>query len=52
MRLMSVEPLGADNRRAAEQDKPQYDVGFAVAYSDEGEEVEDELVSASEEQAA
>jgi NAD-dependent dihydropyrimidine dehydrogenase PreA subunit len=41
MRLLSVKPLGVDNRRAAEQDKPQYDIGFAVAYSDEGEEADE-----------
>jgi NAD-dependent dihydropyrimidine dehydrogenase PreA subunit len=51
--LLQIQPLGLDKRRAAEDDRPQYDVGFAVAYSDEGEEVEDEPASAgSEEQAA
>lgn len=38
MRTMMVEPLGLDNRRAAAVDQPQYDIGFNVAYSDEGEE--------------
>jgi NAD-dependent dihydropyrimidine dehydrogenase PreA subunit len=38
MRNMAVEPLGLDNRRAVEPGLPQYAVGFAVAYSDEGEE--------------
>jgi NAD-dependent dihydropyrimidine dehydrogenase PreA subunit len=46
MRTMMVEPLGLDNRRAAEAGRPQYDIGFNVAYSDEGEEP-DEPVSAS-----
>jgi NAD-dependent dihydropyrimidine dehydrogenase PreA subunit len=49
---LAVAPLGLDQRRAAEQDRPQYDVGFEVAYSDEGEQVEDEPVSGGEEQAA
>jgi NAD-dependent dihydropyrimidine dehydrogenase PreA subunit len=49
---LAVTPLGLDKRRAAQPDKPQYDVGFEVAYSDEGEEVEDEPVSAGEERAA
>lgn len=38
MRGMSVEPLGLGNRRAADAGQPQYNVGFSVAYSDEGEE--------------
>jgi NAD-dependent dihydropyrimidine dehydrogenase PreA subunit len=38
MRTLSVEPLGLDHRRAAEDGQPQYDIGFNVAYSDEGEE--------------
>jgi NAD-dependent dihydropyrimidine dehydrogenase PreA subunit len=38
MRTLMAEPLGLDNRRAAEAGRPQYDVGFSVAYSDEGEE--------------
>jgi NAD-dependent dihydropyrimidine dehydrogenase PreA subunit len=38
MRTMMVEPLGLDGRRAAEDGRPQYDIGFSVAYSDEGEE--------------
>ncbi|MBO0767259.1 MAG: ferredoxin family protein [Solirubrobacterales bacterium] len=42
MRMLSVPPLGAEHRRAAEGH--QYDIGFSVAYSDEGEEVEEEPV--------
>jgi NAD-dependent dihydropyrimidine dehydrogenase PreA subunit len=38
MRTMMAEPLGLDHRRAAEAGRPQYDIGFSVAYSDEGEE--------------
>jgi NAD-dependent dihydropyrimidine dehydrogenase PreA subunit len=37
-RTLAAEPLGLDHRRAAEAGQPQYDVGFSVAYSDEGEE--------------
>jgi NAD-dependent dihydropyrimidine dehydrogenase PreA subunit len=47
---LSVTPLGLERRRAAEG--AQYDIGFAVAYSDEGEEVEDEPVIRSSEEAA
>lgn len=46
MRLLSVKALGVENRRAAQPDKPQYDIGFAVAYTDEGEEVEEPLATA------
>jgi NAD-dependent dihydropyrimidine dehydrogenase PreA subunit len=51
-RTMLVEPLGLDNRRAAEAGQPQYDVGFSVAYSDEGEEPDepDEPASAPQSQ--
>jgi NAD-dependent dihydropyrimidine dehydrogenase PreA subunit len=38
MRTLAVEPLGLDRRRAADADQAQYDIGFSVAYSDEGEE--------------
>jgi hypothetical protein len=38
MRTLAVQPLGVDHRRAAESGQPQYDIGFNVAYSDEGEE--------------
>jgi NAD-dependent dihydropyrimidine dehydrogenase PreA subunit len=38
MRTLAVQPLGLDHRRAAESGQPQYDIGFNVAYSDEGEE--------------
>jgi len=50
MRTMMVEPLGLANRRAAESGEPQYDIGFSVAYSDEGEEpdVADEPAGASQ----
>ena len=37
---LRVEPLGLDNRRAVDS-KALYDIGFDVAYTDEGEEVED-----------
>jgi NAD-dependent dihydropyrimidine dehydrogenase PreA subunit len=51
--LLQMQALGLENRRAAEEGKPQYDIGFEVAYSDEGEEVEDEpIISSDEEQAA
>jgi NAD-dependent dihydropyrimidine dehydrogenase PreA subunit len=43
---MMAEPLGLDNRRAAADGQPQYDIGFNVAYSDEGEEP-DEPAAAS-----
>jgi NAD-dependent dihydropyrimidine dehydrogenase PreA subunit len=38
MRTLAAEPLGLDKRRAAASGQPQYDIGFNVAYSDEGEE--------------
>jgi ferredoxin len=42
LRSIAVQPLGLDNRRAAESALPQYEIGFnvglAVAYDDEGEE--------------
>jgi NAD-dependent dihydropyrimidine dehydrogenase PreA subunit len=38
VRTLAVAPLGLDNRRPAEAGRPQYDIGFSVAYSDEGEE--------------
>jgi NAD-dependent dihydropyrimidine dehydrogenase PreA subunit len=41
MRTMSAKPLGLDNRRPAEDGQPQYDIGFSVAYSDEGEEADE-----------
>jgi hypothetical protein len=41
IRAMMVQPLGLENRRAAEAEQPQYDVGFSVAYSDEGEEADE-----------
>jgi NAD-dependent dihydropyrimidine dehydrogenase PreA subunit len=48
MRTLMSEPLGLDNRRAAEADLPQYDVGFTVAYSDEGEEPDETASPVSE----
>jgi NAD-dependent dihydropyrimidine dehydrogenase PreA subunit len=50
--LLNVTPLGLENRRAAAG--AQYDIGFEVAYSDEGEEPEDDAAvpGASEERAA
>ena len=41
MRTMTTKPLGLDHRRAAEANQPQYDIGFSVAYSDEGEEADE-----------
>jgi NAD-dependent dihydropyrimidine dehydrogenase PreA subunit len=43
IRAMMVQPLGVDNRRAAEAEQPQYDIGFSVAYNDEGEEADEPL---------
>ena len=36
-----VAPLGLANRRGAEAERPQYDIGFEVAYRDEAEASED-----------
>jgi NAD-dependent dihydropyrimidine dehydrogenase PreA subunit len=47
MRTLAVEPLGLDQRRAAEDGQPQYDIGFSVAYSDEGEEPDEPPVPAA-----
>lgn len=38
LRAMNSEPLGLDHRRAAEAGRLQYDIGFNVAYGDEGEQ--------------
>lgn len=52
MRTMIVEPLGLDRRRAAERDRPQYDIGFSVAYGDEGEEPDEEPVAGADRERA
>jgi NAD-dependent dihydropyrimidine dehydrogenase PreA subunit len=52
---LRVSPLGPENRRAAASDQGQYNIGFSVAYSDEGEEPEEvpaDAASAGEEEAA
>ena len=46
-----VEPLGLENRRAPEEGVAQHDIGFSVAYSDEGEEA-DEPSAPTQERAA
>jgi NAD-dependent dihydropyrimidine dehydrogenase PreA subunit len=43
-----VEPLGLDKRRAPEEGVAQYDIGFNVAYSDEGEEADEPPARAQE----
>lgn len=40
---LNVTPLGLEHRRPAAQGRPQYDIGFEVAYRDEGEEPEQPL---------
>lgn len=46
---MMVDPLGVENRRAAAPDEAQYNIGFSVAYTDEGEEAEEPLIPAGAE---
>lgn len=43
MRTLMVDPLGLENRRAPEPGHAQYNIGFSVAYSDEGEEADEPL---------
>jgi NAD-dependent dihydropyrimidine dehydrogenase PreA subunit len=38
---LSITPLGVENRRVAAPDAAQYNVGFNVAYTDEGEEADE-----------
>jgi len=52
---LMVSPLGLENRREAAPEQVQYNVGFSVAYSDEGEEADEPLTPSgpeSEERAA